>query len=74
MEVVYLSDGTLNPARGVRGGLDGGAAQQRKRFRDGTVSDELGSYARVVLSPGKRSSRFHAEEAATGRPTSATPC
>jgi N-methylhydantoinase B len=53
MEVVYLSDGTLNPARGVRGGLDGGAAQQRKRFRDGTVSDELGSYARVVLEPGE---------------------
>ena len=38
-------DGTYNPSRGVRGGLDGGAAQQRKRFRDGTVSDELGSYA-----------------------------
>jgi N-methylhydantoinase B len=53
MEVVYLSDGTMNPARGVRGGLDGGAAQQRKRYRDGTVSDELGSYARVVLERGE---------------------
>ncbi|MDX6234847.1 MAG: N-methylhydantoinase [Nocardioidaceae bacterium] len=53
MEVVYLSDGTLNPARGVRGGHDGGPAQQRKRFRDGTLSDELGSYARVTLEPGE---------------------
>jgi N-methylhydantoinase B len=53
MEVVYLSDGTYNPSRGVRGGLDGGAAQQRKRFADGTVSDELGAYAQVTLEPGE---------------------
>jgi N-methylhydantoinase B len=53
MEVVYLSDGTFNPSRGVRGGLDGGAAQQRKRFRDGSVSDELGAYAQVTLEPGE---------------------
>jgi N-methylhydantoinase B len=53
MEVVYLSDGTFNPARGVRGGLDGGAAGQHKRLRDGTVSSELGSYAQVTLDPGE---------------------
>jgi N-methylhydantoinase B len=53
MEVVYLSDGTFNPARGVRGGLAGGCAAQYKRFSDGTLSDELGSYARVTLEPGE---------------------
>ena len=53
MDVVYLSDGTLNPARGVRGGGDGGPAEQRKRFRDGSLSGELGSYARVTLEPGE---------------------
>jgi N-methylhydantoinase B len=53
MQVVYLSDGTFNPARGVRGGENGAPAQQLKRFRDGTLSDELGSYARVQLDPGE---------------------
>ncbi len=53
MDVVYLSDGTLNPARGVRGGGDGGPAEQRKRFTDGSLSGELGSYARVTLEPGE---------------------
>jgi N-methylhydantoinase B len=53
MQVVYLSDGTYNPARGVRGGQDGAPAQQRKRFRDRTPSDELGSYAHVVLEEGE---------------------
>jgi N-methylhydantoinase B len=53
MEVVYLSDGTVNPSAGVRGGHDGATATQRKRARDGTLSDELGSYAHVVLEPGE---------------------
>ena len=53
MDVVWLSDGTYNPARGVRGGTDGAPAGQRKRGRDGELSDELGSYARVVLEPGE---------------------
>jgi N-methylhydantoinase B len=51
MEVMYLSDGTYNPARGVRGGGSGAPAQQRKRFGDGRLSDELGCYARVTLGP-----------------------
>lgn len=53
MEVVWLSDGTYNPARGVRGGTDGAPAGQRKRGRDGRLSDELGAYARVTLEPGE---------------------
>lgn len=53
MDVVYLSDGTFNAPRGVRGGGDGGCAQQRTRGRDGSLSEELGAYARVPLAEGE---------------------
>jgi N-methylhydantoinase B len=53
LDVVYLSDGTYNASVGVRGGLPGGRASQRKASRDGMLSDELGSYARVRLEPGE---------------------
>jgi N-methylhydantoinase B len=53
MDVVYLSDGTFNAPAGVRGGHDGTRAQQRVRAADGTLSDELGAYARVSLRPGE---------------------
>ena len=53
MEVVYLSDGTFTKPRGVRGGLAGDSAHQHKRFRDGTLSPELGCYARVPLDDGE---------------------
>jgi N-methylhydantoinase B len=53
LDVVYLSDGTFNPSVGVRGGLPGGTASQRKRGVDGGLSDELGSYAQVTLETGE---------------------
>ncbi|MBM3677047.1 MAG: hydantoinase B/oxoprolinase family protein, partial [Actinobacteria bacterium] len=53
LDVMYLSDGTVNASEGVRGGLDGGRASQRKVAVDGAVSDELGSYALVRLEPGE---------------------
>jgi N-methylhydantoinase B len=53
LDVVYLSDGTYNPSVGVRGGLSGGNASQRKLGADGALSDELGSYARLQLDPGE---------------------
>ncbi len=53
LEVVYLSDGTVNAPAGARGGGDGSRAQQRVRGRDGALSDELGAYARVALAPGE---------------------
>lgn len=53
LDVVYLSDGTHNASAGVRGGLPGGTASQQKRHRDGTLSAELGSYARLRLEPGE---------------------
>ncbi len=53
LDVIYLSDGTFNPSEGVRGGHAGACASQRKRFADGSLSDELGSYAHVRLAPGE---------------------
>jgi N-methylhydantoinase B len=53
LDVVYLSDGTYTPTRGVRGGLGGAPAQQMKRSLDGELSDELGCYAQVTLEQGE---------------------
>ncbi len=53
LDVVYLSDGTYNASVGVRGGLPGETASQRKIDRTGASTDELGSYARVTLQPGE---------------------
>jgi N-methylhydantoinase B len=53
LDVVYLSDGTFNPSAGVRGGLPGATASQRTRGVDGSLSEELGSYAQVALQPGE---------------------
>ena len=54
LDLIYLSDGTFNPSEGVRGGHDGARASQRKRTADGALSDELGSYAQLRLTPGER--------------------
>jgi N-methylhydantoinase A len=53
LDVVYLSDGTYNPSVGVRGGLPGGKAMQRRRSVSGELSDELGAYATIRLLPGE---------------------
>jgi N-methylhydantoinase B len=53
LEIVYLSDSTFTPPRGVRGGGDADTARQQKRFADGRLSDELGCYARVTLDMGE---------------------
>ncbi len=53
LDVIYLSDGTYNASVGVRGGLPGGRASQRRRSADGSCSDELGAYARLRLQPGE---------------------
>jgi N-methylhydantoinase B len=53
LDVVYLSDGTYNASEGVRGGLAGGRASQRKADLAGGLSDELGSYAQLRLLPGE---------------------
>lgn len=52
IEAVYVSDGTVFPARGARGGLDGAPASQFKRMRNGDVVP-VEACARVVLEPGE---------------------
>ena len=52
LTVMYASDGTVNPARGVRGGGDGAPSRQFKRGRDGTLAEAPPAGA-VVLEPGE---------------------
>lgn len=52
LEVIYMSDGTLTPPLGVRGGLPGARAEQHRRRADGTL-EALGAHGRVVLAPGE---------------------
>jgi N-methylhydantoinase B len=52
LTVMYASDGTVNPARGVRGGGDGAPSRQYKRTRDGQLVDAPPAGA-VVLEPGE---------------------
>jgi N-methylhydantoinase B len=53
MEVAFVSDGTTNAAKGVRGGRTGGNAYQAVRAADGTVT-LTENCAVVSLSAGER--------------------
>lgn len=50
MTVAYVSDGNVNPARGVRGGLTGGPSSQFVRRADGTLEPTPGC-AEVLVQP-----------------------
>ncbi len=52
LEVGYVSDGTVNPALGARGGGAGGRARQALRRADGRV-EELPACAQVRAEPGE---------------------
>jgi N-methylhydantoinase B len=52
IDAMYLSDGTVNPARGVRGGHAGARAQQFKRTMSGDLC-ELALSGRVELHDGE---------------------
>lgn len=52
MTVAYVSDGNVNAARGVRGGLAGGRSSQFIRRRDGAL-DAVPGCAEVVVRPGE---------------------
>jgi N-methylhydantoinase B len=52
MEVMFNSDGSINPPQGARGGHDGACARQLKRGRTGELA-ELNNYARVFLEDGE---------------------
>ncbi|WP_348647211.1 hydantoinase B/oxoprolinase family protein [Aestuariivirga sp. YIM B02566] len=53
MQVAYVSDGTVNAARGVRGGGAGGKADQFRVRRDGTLQ-RLDACAQVTIHEGER--------------------
>jgi N-methylhydantoinase B len=50
--VVYLSDGTINPPAGARGGGPGSAAWQGVRSAEGEIVD-AGVCARLLIRPGE---------------------
>jgi N-methylhydantoinase B len=52
LEVMYTSDGNVNPASGARGGLSGAPANQYKRGRSGELN-QLEQCGRVVLQAGE---------------------
>src|SRR5262249_36513910 len=52
IEVGYVSDGCINAPRGVRGGLTGGGADQRRRKTDHTT-EALDACAQVRLAEGE---------------------
>ena len=52
LEVMFGSDGTINPPRGAAGGLDGAGASQFRRDREGRLH-ELPGYTRVTVEPGE---------------------
>lgn len=51
VRLIYASDGTENPAQGVRGGAAGAGASQRIERADGRV-ETLPGVGDVILSPG----------------------
>lgn len=53
MTVAYVSDGVVNPPKGVRGGLAGGGAMQFLRRADGRI-DPLPSCAQILVAPDER--------------------
>ncbi len=52
LEVGYVSNGTLNPANGARGGGPGGGARQYRRGHNG-VLEALEACAQVAVAPGE---------------------
>jgi N-methylhydantoinase B len=53
LEVMYTSDGTINPALGARGGQPGGRAAQYVRRKDQHL-EEAEACGHVTLRPGER--------------------
>lgn len=52
MTVAYVSDGAANPAKGVRGGLAGGASAQYRKRADGSLEPMPGC-AEVFVREGE---------------------
>ncbi len=72
MQVLYTSDGTINPAQGARGGLPGSRARAQKRALDGTLTELPGCHG-VTLQPGERIASYSAGGGGYGPPTERDP-
>jgi N-methylhydantoinase B len=72
IEIGYGSDGALNPAKGVRGGLDGGRAQQFKISRNGHV-EPLPGCAMVTVADGERIRSYSCGGGGYGAPAERDP-
>jgi N-methylhydantoinase B len=53
MKVLYTADGTINAAKGARGGGDGGRARALKRELDGSETVLPACYG-LTMQPGER--------------------
>jgi len=72
LDAIYASDGTVNRAQGVRGGLDGSPARQSKIGRNGAAED-LPGCAEVHLLDGERIRAFSSGGAGYGAPRERDP-
>jgi N-methylhydantoinase B len=72
LDIMYNSDATVYPARGVRGGLSGAKAQQYRRSVSGEMH-ELMSCGKVTLSAGERVISMSSAGAGYGSPAERDP-
>ena len=70
LTVMYASDGTINPARGVRGGGDGAPSKQFTRGLDGELTEA--PPAGAVVSGVRRNNRVDVIRRRRLRPTART--
>ena len=73
MEVAYVSDGLVNPAKGIRGGGEGAPARQFKRSPEKKDTPILDVSAQVMLRPGERIVSHTAAGGGFGPPISRDP-
>ena len=73
MEIGYVSDGTINPAQGTRGGLPGAPTRQFKRTRDGELVPVPEVSAQFVLAEGESIVSYTAGGGGYGAPDKREP-
>jgi N-methylhydantoinase B len=72
IEVGYVSDGTINPAQGARGGLPAQPARQYRETRNGEI-EPLEVSAHITLQPGERIVSFTTGGGGYGSPLERDP-
>ncbi|MDG2475094.1 MAG: hydantoinase B/oxoprolinase family protein [Paracoccaceae bacterium] len=67
MKVLYTSDGSINPAKGARGGQSGGVAKTFKKDPDGKLTELPNCYG-LALEPGEMVASYSAGGGGYGNP------